>query len=206
MLTDSLGGIREADKVIVTVPLKQLQTNAVVFQPPLPGYKVKAIQKANIWGGIKVFIPFSEKFYPTLTAFSDSENKFGQRYYYDASYGQQTEQCILGLFAVGKQAEAYQKHTANGEVDYILAELDKVFAGRATPAYQKHIIQNWNEEPFINAAYLADNESNYISRDLSYSVDGKLYFAGTAYTRENDWGGVHNAIRSARDVVNEIIG
>lgn len=205
ILTNSVGKSFESDKVILTVPLKQLQNNILSFTPALPKYKLKAIQKANIWGGIKVFISFSEKFYPTFTAFPDSETKFGQKYYYDAAYGQNTGHSILGLFAVGRQAEPYQEHTTNEKIDFILNELDAIFEGKASRYYQKHIVQNWNDEPYINAAYLADVESSYISKDLSYSVEDKLFFAGTSYTRENDWGSVHNATRSAKDAVEEIV-
>ena len=67
----------------------------------------------------------------------------------------------------------------------------------------KHIVQNWDNEPFIRSAYLADVAPSYISNRLSRSIDEKVYFAGEAYCRGNDWGGVHNASRSARDAINE---
>lgn len=195
----------EADKIIVTVPLKILQENSIHFNPQLPINKINAIKKANVWGGIKVFIEFSEVFYPTFISFPDSENYKGQRWYYNAAYGQNSSKNILGLFAVGEQAKPYQKLSGTELLNYILKELDNIFKGQASKKYIKHIVQNWNDEPFIKGAYLADSESYYISRVLSRSINNKIYFAGEAYTKERDWGGVHNATRSARDVVNEII-
>ncbi|WP_281612636.1 FAD-dependent oxidoreductase [Flammeovirga sp. SubArs3] len=205
VVTDSNGQTYEAAKGIITVPLKILQSNAITFAPALPESKENTISKATVWGGIKVFIEFSEKFYPTYLGFPDSETSEGQRIYYDASYGQNSNKYILGLFAVGKQAEQYQNLTGTAQKEYILNELDAIFDGKATASYVQHIVQNWNEEPFIQAAYLADSASSSISRNLSTSVDNKLYFAGEAYTQEDDWGGAHNAIRSARDVVEEIL-
>ena len=67
-------------------------------------------------------------------------------------------------------------------------------------------MQNWNDEPFIRAAYLAGVAPSRISRILSQSVSEKLYFAGDAYTQEDDWGAVHNAAQSARDAVKELLG
>ncbi|NME71581.1 flavin monoamine oxidase family protein [Flammeovirga aprica] len=194
----------EADKVVITVPLKMLQKNSISFTPSLPDNKQKAIQNAPVWGGIKVFIEFTEKFYPVYLTFPDSETSVGQRLYYDASYGQNSTKNIIGLFAVGEQAQQYQNLSESAQRDFILKELDTIFEGKASANYVKHIVQNWDEEPFIQGAYLADNASSRTSRILSSSVNNKLYFAGDAYTQEADWGAVHNAIRSAKDVVEEI--
>ena len=205
VVTDSNGGIYEADKVIITVPLKILQNNVIGFTPSLPATKLQVIQNAPIWGGIKVFIEFTQKFYPTFLSFPDSETQTGQRLYYDASYAQNTSKHILGLFAVGAQAEQYQNLSGTAQRDYILNELDTIFNGMATQSYVNHVVQNWDDEPYIEAAYLVDAASSNISTALSTSVEDKLYFAGDAYTQEDDWGAVHNATQSARDVVTEII-
>lgn len=203
--TDRNGNTFEADKIIVTVPLKILQDEVISFTPALPLNTLEAIQKAPIWGGIKVFLEFSEKFYPVFLGFPDSETDDGQRLYYDAAYGQNTKANILGLFAVGKQAESYQRLSGISLRNYILEELDQIFSKKPSSTYIKHIVQNWNDEPFIRAAYLADNANSDISSTLAQTINDKIYFAGDAFTREDDWGAVHNAVRSARDVVMEII-
>lgn len=204
ILTDNTGQNYESEKVIVTVPLKILQENIISFNPTLPTTHTSAIQNAPIWGGIKVFIEFSTKFYPSYLTFPDSETNAGQRVYYDASHGQNSSANVLGLVALGAQAEQYQNLSGNALKNYILDELDTVFGGLATTNYIQHIIQDWSSEPFIKAAYLADIATSEISENLSTSVANKVFFAGEAYTKEDDWGGVHNAARSARDVINEI--
>ena len=205
-LTDSSGETFVGDKVIVTVPLKILQDGAVSFVPPLPSNIQAAIAEAIVWSGLKVFLEFSEKFYPAFVEFPDSDTSQGQRLYYDAAYGQGGNTHILGLFAVGAQSEAYQALSDEALLAQILAELDEIFEGAASQSYVMHLVQNWNAEPFARAAYLADVSPAHISRTLSRSVDGKLFFAGEAYTQENDWGSVHNATRSARDAVDELVG
>lgn len=204
-LTTNDGEEYVADKVIVAVPLKVLQNNRINFTPALSNSKQQAIQNAPIWGGFKAFIEFSNKFYPTFLEFADGETAAGQRLYYDAAYGQNSTKNILGLFSVGQQAEQYQNVSGNAQRDYMLNELDAVFNGAATQNYVDHIVQNWNDEPFIGAAYLADNASSNISSVLSTSINNKVYFAGDAYTQEDDWSAVHNAARSARDAVRELL-
>ena len=205
IITDVNSQTFTADKVIVSVPLKILQDRDITFTPSLPERKIEVLNDAEVWGGMKVFLEFTESFYPTFLVFPDSDTDAGQRLYYDAAYGQQTSSHVLGLFAVGAQAEPYQTRTGNDLRDYILQELDAIFDGAPSRSFVKHIAQNWNEEPFIRAAYLADEAPSRISRILSESIDDKVYFAGDAYTQEDDWSSVHTALRSAIDAVDELI-
>ncbi|MEM7195593.1 MAG: NAD(P)/FAD-dependent oxidoreductase [Pseudomonadota bacterium] len=205
-LTDSNGNLYRANCVIVTVPLRILQTGKIEFSPNLPAQKQRAIDKAKVWGGIKVFTQFSEAFYPTAVTFSDSDTADGQRLYYDAAYAQDVDVNVLGLFAVGRQAERYQSATKKKLESLVLGELDEVFDGAASRTYIKQVHQNWSEAQFAGGAYLHDYSALWIPKALSKSVNKKLYFAGTSYSRQNDWSSVHTATHSARRVVREIVG
>ena len=205
-LEDQNGQSYEANQVIITVPAKTLQRGGITFTPSLPDEKLSALQEAEIWGGFKCFIEFSEKFYPTFLEFTDLTNSTDQHLYYDASYAQNTSTNILGLFSVGALAEPYLALSGDAQLAYILAELDQVFDGKASQTYIKHITQNWSTEPYIQSAYLSDNASTRIARTLASPISQKIFFAGEAYTREDDWAAVHNATRSAKDAVKEILG
>lgn len=193
-----------ADTVIVTIPLKILQGGEITFIPDLPDHKKEAIRKAEVWDGAKVFIEFSSRFYPTFTDFEITPETAGQKLYYDASYGQGTSKHILGLFAVGTAALPYISRSGEALKDYILEELDEIFDDQASPAYIKHIVQNWNAEPFAKGAYISDYEDWRRVRVLGDSLGEKVHFAGEAYTSGEDWGSVHTAALSAKEVVSRI--
>jgi len=106
---------------------------------------------------------------------------------------------------VGKQAQPYQNVNGEGLKNYVLNELDIIFKGKASETFQDILVQNWNEQPFARAAYLADVASSSTSRDMAKSINDKLYFAGDSYTQEDDWSAVHTAARSARNAVRELI-
>ncbi len=194
-----------ADRVIVNAPVKILQNGAITFTPGLPQQKQDAIDKVRVWDGCKAFIEFSEKFYPTFIAFDITPTTAGQKLYYDASYGQNTTQHILGLFAVGTGASPYVELSDDKLIKYILNELDELCDAQASPNYVKHIFQNWNAEPYANGAYVMDDESWRVVRRLGKSMDDRLFFAGDAYTDGSDWSSVHAAARSARRAVDEIV-
>lgn len=186
--------------------MKILQNEVISFSPSLPLSKLDAIQKAPVWGGIKMFIRFSESFYPTYLTFPDSETSSGQRVYFDAAYAQDTSFNVLGLFALGQQAKQYQLASEEAQLEFVLNELDRIFDGKASESYINHVVQNWDDEQFIQSAYLADTASSSIPNVLSSTINHKVYFAGESYTQDGDWGAVHNATQSARRVVEEILG
>ncbi|MEL6629072.1 MAG: FAD-dependent oxidoreductase [Bacteroidota bacterium] len=194
-----------ADRVIVAVPVKILQNGAITFTPELPADKRNAITNVTVWDGCKAFIEFSQKFYPTFVAFDIQPESAGQKLYYDAAYGQSTNQNILGLFAVGTGTLPYVQLSDSQLIDYMLAELDDIFDGQASSSYVRHIFQNWNEEPFANGAYIYDDEDWRRVRKLGESISGKLYFAGDAYTTGDDWSSVHAAARSAKRAIEELV-
>ena len=127
-----------SNKVIITIPLKILQNGAVSFTPALPSNKIDAIRQATVWDGCKAFIEFSEKFYPTFIGFDIQPETDGQKLYYDAAYGQNSKQHILGLFAVGIEAKPYVDLSGQALIDYMLDELDDIFDGEASTHYVKH--------------------------------------------------------------------
>ena len=188
------------------MPGKLLQIGAITFTPPLPRNKQNAIDNVRVWDGCKAFIEFSTKFYPAAVGFDITPETAGQKLYYDAAYGQDTAQHVLGLFAVGTGTKPYVDLNDDELIDYMLNELDALFGGQATPNYVKHIFQNWNAEPYANGAYVVDHENWFRVRTLGKSVNDRLLFAGTAYTKGEDWGSVHTAARSARRAVEKILG
>lgn len=204
-VTTENGQTFEADKVIVTASLKILKDGDITFLPTLPSHKQNAINSANFWGGLKVFLEFSNQFYPEFLDFTITPEEAGQKAYFNAAYGQNTNKHILGLFAVGEPSLPYHALTGDAFRDFILDELDGIFSNQATPNYVKHIEQNWSNEPFIKGAYLSDYESSARVETLSENLDDKVYFAGEAYTDGTDWAGLHTAIRAAKKAVDELI-
>ncbi len=192
------------DKVIVSVPLKILQDDDISFLPNLPQDKRDAINNTTIWEGFKAFFEFTENFYDDDYEFEITPTSDGEKIYYNAAFGQNTSKNILGLFVVGKPALDFTKLSEQELREFVLNELDGLYANQATPNYIKHITQNWDKEPFIKAGYMTDNADSKIVKKLGESVADKVYFAGGAYTDGEDWVSVHTAAESAKAAVEEL--
>ena len=63
LLTTENGTEYQADKVILTVSVGVLKSNAITFIPSLPTEKIAAIQAVEYLPGFKLFMKFSDQFY-----------------------------------------------------------------------------------------------------------------------------------------------
>lgn len=204
----------EADKVLVTVPLKMLQDNYIDFQPQLPQSMQNALNKVSMPGGIKVFFEFSEKFYPDLVLDGgigeiwDDWN--GDKAFYDMAFRKDSNRNVLTLFAVGPPSNAYTGLNEQELIAKALAELDRIFDGKASPAYIKHAIQNWTNEPFIRGSYshfdnsLSFGDVSDIVGNLNKPLDNKVFFAGEACYAE-EYATVHGAGESSYHAVEQML-
>jgi len=204
VVINTQNGQYSANKVIVSVPLKILQERDIDFLPNLPQDKLNAINDTTIWEGFKAFFEFSEKFYDDEHEFQITPASDGEKIYYNAAFGQNTTKNIIGLFVVGKPALDFTSLSGDELRDFILNELDGIYANQATSNYIKHITQNWDNEPFIKAGYMTDNADWRTVKQLGESVANKVYFAGGAYTKGEDWVSVHAAAQSAKVAIEEI--
>ena len=193
------------DKVIVTVPVKILQVGDITFTPELPNRKQNAIDEVTVWDGFKAFIEFSEKFYPAFVSFEITPETAGQKLYYNAAYGQNSNRHVMGLFAVGTPAQQLGAMSDSELKNFMLSELDGIFNNQATAKYVQHTSQNWNAEPYAKGGYIYDHESSQNITRLANSVDNKVYFAGDGYGFSDDWSSVHVAARSAKRAVEELV-
>lgn len=195
-----------ADRVIITAPIVQLRDH-IRFTPELPRSHRDSLDSMQVWGGFKAFLHFDERFYPGAFEIAGASSETGQLLFYDAAHGQASDANVLGLFSVGTGSMPYQQAHSRGElIEFLLAQLDQIFAGKASTAYLQHIAQDWDKEPHIGMAYLADNADWRGPQRLSLPIQERIYFAGDAYIADAEgWSMVHLAARSARRAVQAIL-
>lgn len=201
VVTTQNGGTYEGDRVLITVPITILQSEFITFSPALPSWKREAIQEERMPGGVKVFIEFSERFYPDMVML---DNLFaaaadGDHTYYDAAFGKDAERHVFALFTVGDKAEPYTSlETDEAIFTRVMSELDEMFDGKASQHYLQHEVQNWTREPFIRGSY---SHGWGTPETLAQPVADRLYFAGEATAPNGNTSTVHGAAESAYEAL-----
>ncbi len=205
----TVGGERiAAARVIFTAPLAVLMRGDIVFDPPLSDRRIAAFDDVVMPPGLKVFIEFSERFYPHAVFFDDppfAHREF-ERVYYDVALDKPGSRHVLGLYAVGTPASAYTDHATDADrIVWILAELDAIFDGAASRSYRQHHTRSWAEQPYTGGTFSMFHDWRAVKK-LGEPIGDVVHFAGEAYNLRDNWGFAHLASRSAYDVVDAILG
>ncbi len=199
------GETYEADRVLVTVPIKILQEEMIKFEPAWPLEKREALNTIDMPAGLKVFLSFSERFYPDILMENLSSGT--EKTFYDAAFGKDTNDAVLGLFTVGEPARRYTDLGSDELiVKEVLNELDTMFDGKASRFLQETVVQNWSAEPYIQGSY-SHYGSNFDStmQILLEPLGNKVYFAGEALNEGGDTSTVHGAAESAYRVLERLL-
>ena len=157
--------------------------------------------------GFKLFLRFSERFYPDLVVFDHGhDTPEAEIIFYNVALDKPTRQHILGMFGHGVVATPWVHMSEADMVRAVLSQLDDLYDGRASQAYEAHVLQNWSNSPFHRGTYSFFHNARPAT--LGALIDGRIHFAGEAYNRHPDgeWGYMHVAARSAYDAVRDIAG
>lgn len=194
-----------ADKVIVTIPVKQLQNNAIQFTPALDSSYTNAINGMPMPDGLKIFVEFSEDFYPDILLTAGLSGST-EKTYYDAAFKKSSSKNIFALLSVGEVSSAFTDLATDQErIDKMINELDQFYDGRASASYVQHIVQNWSAEPFIGGSYtFYNNGFPDLQTVLRQPVGNQVYFAGEALSIQNS-STVHGAAENGTEVAEMIV-
>ncbi|KAG5134734.1 hypothetical protein JHK82_025922 [Glycine max] len=202
--------IYEANYVLVSVSIGVLQSNLVAFHPPLPRWKLEAIEKCDVTVYTKIFLKFPYQFWP-----SGPGNEFfiyahDQRGYY--TFWQQMENAYPGsdILVVTLTNGESKRVEAQSDEDTLREAMEvlKDMFGPNIPDATDILVPRWWNNRFQRGSY-----SNYpvisnlqVVRDVKAPV-GRIFFTGE-HTSERFSGYVHGAylagINSSKELLEEM--
>jgi len=207
VVTDASGVQHEADRVLITAPLKVLQGDTIAFEPALPSWKRDAIDAVTMPNGLKAFLVFKERFYPDLLVMGDPLDwRSYDKLFFDGAFRKQAQTHLLSFFCVGPHANDYVDLDDDTILARLLAELDDAFDGAASRHFVDGVVQNWSAEPFVGGAYSYDWDGDFtrIINQLGKPIDQQLYWAGEAMSHD-DTSTVHGAMQAAYEAVVDLM-
>lgn len=174
-------GVFTANRVVVTVPLGVLKTDAIRFSPALPEDVTGPIARLGMGVFNKVFLQFPERFWQedsyVLRALGETGEHWHSWYDVSAISGRPT----LLTFAAGPFGRQMQELSDEEIVSSALIPLHAMYPG-AVGAPVAHWITRWGHDPFSVGSYshLALGSTHHDHDALAGPVDGVLHFAGEA--------------------------
>ncbi len=182
-------GTISADRVIVTVPLGVLKAGTIVFDPPLPEAKSRAIERLGFGVLDKVALRFDEPFWPA------GPDVFGvvgvdlplSNFVNGLPF---TDIPLLIGFRGGEDARARESLSDREAVEQVVTAL-------ALPEPTGAVVTRWAADRYARGSYsfLAVGSSPEDQQALAAPVDERLTFAGEA-THAEFFATVHGAYLS----------
>lgn len=201
----------EVDKVIVTVPVSVLKAGDITFTPALPAPKQTALANIGMDNVLRVVLDFRRNFWG-----SGFRTIYGGEMpeYFNLGEGRSTVSRSLQITLSGEKAEAMSPLGYEG-IPLILEELDRMFDDQASLDIRRDPVQNnfvaaiqdWGKEPFIKGgmSYLKPGGTVDHRRELSRSLQNKVFFAGEATDFSGEAGTINGALQSAERASQEIL-
>eukprot|EP01080_Neovahlkampfia_damariscottae_P004239 gene4239-7576_t len=196
-------------KVLITVPLGVLKRNSIKFSPPLPKYKIDAIQKLGFGLLNKVILEFerdSLKNIPKMIALVP-EMKYGIQsenvgFVSVLNWKHFSNHDYLMVFSHGNFARLIE-NLNDKEIIEILMKRLSIFNLKYPIS---HKITRWGKDEFSfgSYSYVKFGSTTEHMDDLRKSINDEIFFAGEA-TIPNHHQTVHGALLSGKEVSDKII-
>jgi monoamine oxidase len=214
VLTAKDGTTFQADKVVVTVPVSMLKSNAIAFTPGLPGAMTSSLSKIGMGGCMRMVVEFKKNFWGDTISFIQGSANVPE--YFSAGVGRGQFNRTMSITVNGAKAAQYADMTDEAVLDAVIADVDLLYPGLGTqfvrydvndPTKRLFIRENWSKAEYIQGGYsypLA-GARNDDRKAIGQPVNDVLYFAGEATDVSGQAGMVNGALASAERVAQEIV-
>ncbi len=203
-VTTQTGDVFAADKVLVTVSVGVLKSETISFIPEMSETKKTAIESVPFLPGVKIFLKFSDQFYPDVVYCSVET---GEKAFYDIAFKKEAEDSVLGVLVTGPAAEVYTDLSSEEEIiDTVLTELDVIFDGAASANYLgEYRIENWGDRSYTQGTWVEGfRVSKRTRKVLNEPLNGRVYFAGEVYDVYQQMG-VPGSILSGLEAIDRLL-
>jgi monoamine oxidase len=201
-VTATAGSTLETRKIVITVPLAQLQQSTIRFEPPLTTEKQNAINRLGAGHIVKIILQFDDPFWPASMECFATDKHTG--FWWRPGWNRPDEASVLTAYAGAALADRLVRLGNEAAIQIALEDLTKLFGNPVKTKYIGGMVLNWQAEPYIEMAYsFCPVGAAGLRRVLSYPIDGVLFFAGEATSVERN-ATVHGAIESGRRAAKEV--
>jgi monoamine oxidase len=201
-VTTAAGSTLETRKIVITIPLAQLQQGAIRFEPSLTPDKQNAINRLGAGHIVKIMLQFDDPFWPAAMECFSTDKHTG--FWWRPGWNRPDEASVLTAYAGAALADRLVRSGNEAAIQIALDDLSQLFGNPVRNKYTGGMVLNWQAEPYIEMAYsFCPVGAAGLRRVLSYPVEGVLFFAGEATSVERS-ATVHGAIESGRRAAKEL--
>jgi polyamine oxidase len=199
------GSIYEADFVILTFSLGVLQSEKVLFNPPLPKWKTNAIHKFGFAQYIILYLKFDTTFWDdtqTILYVPDRRGFFTAWLNMNTLFAGSN---ILQVSMIGSEAKAANRMSDDELVSEAVKVLRNMYPNETVPEPRNFTTSRWLSDPLTMGSYSYWTPA-FTLEDMDNLMlqTGNLYYAGEHLNKTNH-GYVHSAYTSGINTALDLI-
>ena len=212
-VTSTTGETFSADRLILTIPLGVLKTNAIQFDPPLPEEKTAVINRIGYGNYEKLAMRFDQFYWPQeVQRFNYLSQGEPSLFHAWLNTGHYTGTPIIVAYHAGRRARKINEWPDEQLLDAALTIMRRMFINHGfdhIPPPVDYVRTRWQSDPFSQGSYSFDQvgQQEGDRRKLAESINGRLFFAGEA-THPHFHATVHGAyetgVRAAREALDAL--
>ena len=198
----------EAPAAVVTLPVGVLKAGDVVFEPPLPEAKLRAIEAIGYGEVVKILLVFD----PSARASALGQYRFvadEDGGFYFLPLGDRTDGPVLVEgFIAGRKARGFSGRPEREVVDEVVRTLSAMVSDPGLRAKLREArVIDWVSDPYSKGAYTFQAVGGGIGmrRALAEPLGGVLFFAGEATHTKGEYATVHGALETGERVAHEVL-
>jgi len=210
----------ECDLIVLTLPLGVLQARDVSFRPPLPPWKLDAVDRMGNGQFEKVALRFEDAFWPKephamgfnlpmersasgewkLSARREEGNDLLRESIWFVNYLPVTGEPLLIAMISGELASIMECMEDSDKIARVLASLGVMYGHDSVKGLTHTAVSHWSLDPLSRGSYSYARHSGVQAEDaelLTRPVAGRILFAGEA-TSSTRYGYMDGALESGR--------
>lgn len=191
-----------AERAIVTLPLGVLQAGDIVFDPPLPEAKQRAIDGLGAGHVDKIILRFSERFWPDDLGFLFTSRD--SQLWWTPGFNRADAPPILTGFFGGRMAEQFEELGDDAPL-VALRDLEDIFERPLEELLVESRFIAWGTDPYARMGYSHVRPGGVgLRAALAEPVGGVLFFAGEATNNQHP-ATIHGALESGERAAAEAV-
>lgn len=194
-----------ARRVILTLPIGVLQSNQVAIHPPLPDWKLQAIDSLQMGQVVVAKLMFTESLWRDKIPDTGGWETPDGRISFNLPHAKGTGRAVTGWFS-GSAAQQLSDLGEEAALEQILSWLESASGSPNLPALlQWHRYHDWIKDPYSKGSYSftrPGGEGAHLA--LAEPVADTIFFAGEATAPPPHYQTVHGAYMSGKRVAEEV--
>lgn len=177
VIIETHSGIIKTKAVIITVSTGVLASENIIFDPPLPTWKTRAIEETPMIKSNHIALKFNKDIF----GFGQDQPILLEDDHRVGIISNTGNTSMLLFWVGGNLASSLEAVGEEYSIDFALRKVESLLGSKVLQEFNKGVSTRWGKDSWSYGAYsMAKPESHHLRKSLGLPIEQKLFFSGEA--------------------------